>query len=153
MDTKTSKSSECCGANDLVGQKAGVVLWCLPTVALVVGLSWTMLRPWPWIPALLVMGIGCLVNASRCGRLHCYITGPAFVLAAIYVTLATASIVPMRPNSLLLTLCAIAILGCLAEVPLGRYRKQGIKGGKSREMHDRPAPVSPTLAKSSEART
>jgi hypothetical protein len=120
----SSKSSECCGANDLVGQKTGILLWCLPTVALVVGLNWTELRPWLWIPALLVMGIGCLVNASRCGRLHCYLTGPAFVLAAIYVALAAGSVVPMRPNAFLLTLFAIAVLACLAELLLGRYKKR-----------------------------
>jgi hypothetical protein len=124
MDMEPSESSECCGANDLVGQKTGILLLCLPVVALVVGLNWTKLRPWLWIPALLVMGIGCLVNASRCGRLHCYITGPVFVLAAIYVALSTASVVPMRPNAFLLTLGAIAVLACLAEVPLGRYRQR-----------------------------
>jgi len=25
------------------------------------------------------MGIGCLLNAKRCGRLHCYFTGPFFL--------------------------------------------------------------------------
>jgi len=123
MDTKTSESSECCGARDLVGQKTGILLWCLPTVALVVGLGWTMLRPWRWIPALLVMGIECLVNARRCDRLHCYFTGPVFVLAAIYVAPGAVNVVPMRPGPFLLTLCAIAMLACLAEVPFGRYRK------------------------------
>ncbi len=120
---KVTKLTECCCANDLVGQKTGILLWCLPTVALVLGLGWTMLRPWLWIPALLVMGIGCLVNASRCGRLHCYFTWPLFVPAAIYVALAAANVVPMHPGPFLLTLCAIAMLACLAEVPFGRYRK------------------------------
>src|SRR5258706_7235605 len=109
--------------SDLVGQKTGVLVWCLPTVALVVGLGWMMPRPWLWIPPLLVMGFGCLVNASRCGRLHCYFTGPVLVLAAIYVALAAANGVPMRLGPLLLTLCAIAMLACSAELPFGRYRK------------------------------
>ena len=67
------------------------------------------------------MGIGCLVNARRCGRLHCYFTGPVFVLAAIYVSLAAANLVPTRPGVLLLTVFTISILACLAELPLGRY--------------------------------
>jgi len=124
MDIESSKSSECCGANDLVGQKTGILLWCLPTVALVVGLNWTELRPWLWIPALLVMGIGCVVKASRCGRLHCYPMGQAVVLTTIYVALAAGSFVPMRPNAFLLTLFALAVLVGLAELPLGRYRKR-----------------------------
>ena len=29
-----------------------------------------------------IMGSGCLANARRCGRLHCYVTGPFFLLVA-----------------------------------------------------------------------
>lgn len=29
-----------------------------------------------------VMGAACLVNAARCGRLHCYFTGPYFLMLA-----------------------------------------------------------------------
>ena len=101
MATNTDRStilSECCDAKDLVRQKSGILLWCLPTIALVAGLSWATLRSWIWIPAFLSMGVGCLINASRCGRLPCYITGPVFLLAAIYVGLSTMSIVPIRPG-------------------------------------------------------
>lgn len=35
-----------------------------------------------WFPALVVMGTACLVNASRCDRLHCYLTCPVFLIAA-----------------------------------------------------------------------
>ena len=31
----------------------------------------------------LIMGLRCVVNASRCGRVHCYFTGPLFLLAAL----------------------------------------------------------------------
>lgn len=30
-----------------------------------------------------VMGLACLVNAARCHRLHCYLTGPYFLLLAL----------------------------------------------------------------------
>ncbi len=26
------------------------------------------------------MGVGCIINAMRCGRLHCYLAGPVMVL-------------------------------------------------------------------------
>lgn len=29
------------------------------------------------------MGLGCLRNALRCRRLHCYFTGPLFLLLAV----------------------------------------------------------------------
>ena len=126
MATKTDRSaisSECCDAKDLVRQKTGILLWCVPTIALVAGLSLATLRPWIWIPAFLIMGVGCLMNASRCGRLHCYITGPVFLLAAIYVGLSTMSIVPIRPGIFLSSVLAIAMLACLAELPLGKYKR------------------------------
>lgn len=117
-------ATSCCEPNDLVSQKSGILLWCVPIVAVIVGSSWPSIRSWLWIPAFLVMGVGCLVNASRCGRLHCYLTGPLFVLAAIYVALATADVLPLRPGVFLVTMCVIAMLACLAEVPFGRYRKR-----------------------------
>ena len=35
-----------------------------------------------WTACLSLMGGGCVANALRCGRLHCYITGPFFFLMA-----------------------------------------------------------------------
>jgi hypothetical protein len=69
------------------------------------------------------MGFGCVVNATRCGRLLCYVTGPIFLLAAIYVGLSAIKLVPLRPGIFLFVVFAIAMLACLAELPLGRYRK------------------------------
>ena len=44
--------------------------------------SWsTVTLVWPI--AFSIMGIGCVVNASRCGRVHCYFTGPLFLLAGL----------------------------------------------------------------------
>ena len=124
MEIKHSKAaSQCCQANDLVGRKSGILLWCLPTLAILVGLNWNVARPWLWIPALLVMGIGCVVNARRCARLHCYVTGPIFLLGAIYVALSETNLVPLRPGIFLCVVFAIAMLACLAELPFGRYRK------------------------------
>ncbi|ERV77539.1 hypothetical protein Q058_03425 [Pseudomonas aeruginosa BL04] len=33
--------------------------------------------------AFAVMGAACAVNAARCGRLHCFVTGPYFLLLAL----------------------------------------------------------------------
>src|SRR5882724_4546606 len=61
-------TSPCCEPNDLVSQKSGILVWCLPTAALFVGLAWRDKLAWFWIPAFLIMGIGCLVNVRRCGK-------------------------------------------------------------------------------------
>jgi len=38
------------------------------------------------------MGGACLVNAVRCGRLHCYVTGPFFLLGAIGLVFYQANV-------------------------------------------------------------
>jgi succinate dehydrogenase hydrophobic anchor subunit len=48
--------------------------------ALVEGAS--PLRTWVWTALLTLLGLGCLVNAYRCRRTHCYFTGPWFLLMA-----------------------------------------------------------------------
>jgi hypothetical protein len=48
---------------------------------------------WLWVPALVVAGSACLANASRCGRLHCFITGPLFLLAAVATLTDAASVI------------------------------------------------------------
>ena len=65
--------------------------------------------------------IGCVVNVKRCGRLHCYVTGPIFLLAAVYVMLAEGNIAPLRPNLFALVILGVAVLACFAELPFGRY--------------------------------
>ncbi len=113
--------SGCREADDLVGKRSGLWLWCLPTLLFIVGLNWETVRPWLWIPALLVMRIGCALNAKRCGGLHCYITGPIFLLAAVYVILAERNIVPLRPNLFAIVVLGVSALACFAEFPFGRY--------------------------------
>jgi hypothetical protein len=40
-----------------------------------------------WPVLLIFMGAACLYNARNCGRLHCYITGPFFLLLALVALL------------------------------------------------------------------
>lgn len=49
------------------------------------GLFDPLTRPVVWTAALLWMGGACLANARRCGRTHCRLTGPFFVLTAVSV--------------------------------------------------------------------
>ncbi len=124
-EEKQRKSSVAgpCEANDLLRGWKSVLLWCAPICAVFAGISWPSGRPWLWIPAFLVMGVACLVNAARCGRLHCYLTGPLFLLAAGYVVVADLRLVPMRAGIFVDVVLVLSVLACLAEVPYGRYGK------------------------------
>lgn len=123
-ETNAGISPATCQSNDLTCSGTGILLWCLPIAALVVGGSWSSMRAWLWIPALLVMGFACLANAARCGRIHCYFTGPLFLVAALYVALHELRLAPMDPNILLAVVVCLTILAYMAERPLGRYRKR-----------------------------
>jgi hypothetical protein len=109
-------------SKDLTCAPGGIFLWCLPTLALIAGEFWPAVRTLLWIPAFLIMGAACLVNASRCGRLHCYISGPVLLLAAAYVALAAFHAVPFVPGILLDAVFALVVLAFLAEIPFGKYR-------------------------------
>jgi hypothetical protein len=110
-------------SRDLTCSSGGILVWCVPTLALIAGMHWTAWRLWLWIPALLIMGVACVVNASRCGRLHCYLSGPVFLLAALYVVLAGLHLIPFAPTALIDTVFLLVIFAFLAEIPFGRYRR------------------------------
>ena len=90
-----------CETSDLARGWSAVLLWGVPVIALVVGSYFPRARLVLWLPALLVMGVACLRNAARCGRVHCYMTGPLSLLAAVYVTLSAFHLVPMQPGMFL----------------------------------------------------
>jgi hypothetical protein len=46
------------------------------------------------------MGTGCVLNARRCHRLHCYIFGPAFFLGATALALFAAGVALLGQHSL-----------------------------------------------------
>ena len=102
----------------------------LPVIAILVignlgfGAGW---RTFVWTAALSIMGAACIVNTVRCGRIHCYITGPFFLLMALVTLLYGLGLVPLGGNGW--NLISLTILGgaivlcCLPELFLGKYRK------------------------------
>jgi len=70
---------------DVLAQKSAWLLWGLPFTVLVVTALvevGPLARTGLWTVSLLASGIACVANARRSGRLHCYITGPFFLLLA-----------------------------------------------------------------------
>ncbi len=51
---------------------------------MLVGAIWVepSLRALVWFVSLAWMGVACVANAVRCGRTHCYFTGPFFFVMA-----------------------------------------------------------------------
>lgn len=75
------------GQRDWAGNsRTFALLWGVPVALMIAAGS---LRPLPraavWTLMLLWMGGVCLANAHRCGRTHCRVTGPFFILMAVGV--------------------------------------------------------------------
>lgn len=106
-----------------------LVFW-LPGIAIVVvgnsGFS-SIWRTIVWTAALAIMGAACIANARRCGRLHCYFTGPFFLAMAVVTLLFGLGLFPLGRNgwNLLGLIILIGAIGlcCVPEMLLGRYRK------------------------------
>lgn len=80
-----------------------------------------------WPALLTFMGVACLLNARRCGRTHCYVTGPFFLILAGVAILYGIGTLPLgaRGWSTLSATFAIggAVLCCVPEWLFGRYER------------------------------
>lgn len=86
-------------AEDWAGDwRAFIVLWGVPgaamLMALLLGPRW---RAVVWTIMLVWMGVACLLNARRCSRTHCRITGPFFLAMAGLVVAYAAGLAPLGP--------------------------------------------------------
>ena len=82
-----------------------------------------------WPLAFLVMGAACLANARRCGRVHCFFTGPLFLLAAVLSALHGWRLVDLGTNAWQSigygTFSLAVVLYFVPEVVWGKYFKRG----------------------------
>ena len=99
---------------------AGIFWWCLPLCigfaansfalpARSLALIWVALFVW--------MGTGCVLNARRCHRLHCYISGPVFLLGAVALGLLAAGLLPLGSHSLNSIVGVTLLVALLSFVP------------------------------------
>jgi len=72
------------------------------------------------------MGAACLLNAARCGRVHCRFTGPLFIIAAVASLAYGLGFLPLGQSGWKWigagTIIGALALGCIPELLLGRYR-------------------------------
>jgi hypothetical protein len=124
-DTTTSKS------RDILSNPLLASVWfCLPVIAIVAtaqhDIGWG-LRTAVWTVALSIMGAACIANAVRCGRIHCYITGPFFLVMAVLTLLYGVGVIPLGANGWsaigLTILVGVIALSCLPELFFGKYRR------------------------------
>lgn len=110
-----------CRQLDMTRRWTGVAVWCVPAVALVVSAPMGDARAWIWVPSLTIMGTACVANASRCGRRHCYLTGPVFLAAAALAVLRGVFHAGLSWDWISGAVIVGWIAGCLLEWFLGSY--------------------------------
>src|SRR5262249_2515495 len=119
-----------CKSRDILSSPrlAFLVFW-VPAIAIVVSGTPVFNSNWRtgvWTGALATMGMACVVNALRCGRVHCFLTGPFFFLMALISLLYGLGFVPLGRNGWnligLTTLVGAIALCCVPEMLFGRYR-------------------------------
>jgi hypothetical protein len=105
-----------------------VLVWCVPIfLGLVISnapvarttasLAWAAIFAW--------MGGACLVNAVRCGRVHCYVSGPIFLIGGLATTLLGLGVIDFGASGLSLIVSATLALAAATyglEWIFGRYR-------------------------------
>ena len=105
----------------------GCLRWGIPIAILLISPAIStryLVILWPVL--LTIMGVACLMNARRCKRTHCYVTGPFFLLLAGIALLYGVGALPLGAQgwstlSLALVIGSV-VLYCGSEWILGRYR-------------------------------
>lgn len=123
--------NEACAQRDLVQNSHSMfLLWGLPAAIILLtgccaGGGWIVTISWTL--SLVMMGIACLVNASGCGRMHCYFTGPFFLLMAGVSLLHGLQVFSLGPHGWLyigaVLLAGGFLLYFVPEWVWGRYRR------------------------------
>ncbi len=70
------------------------------------------------------MGLGCILNARRCHRRHCYYSGPIFLIGAAGVLLVGFKVISIGPDGLFYIVNGTVVLVALtfvSELIWGKY--------------------------------
>ena len=73
-----------------------IALWVVPWIVIAAtSHSPQLLQTIGWTASFAVMGAACVINARQCRRRHCFVTGPAYLLAALASLLLGLRILPI----------------------------------------------------------
>ena len=129
MSSMESRTATCKSRDILARPWLAFAVFWFPAILIFVAANSRFSGAWRtvvWTVALVIMGTACLANARRCGRVHCYLTGPFFLVMAIVTLLYGLGVVPPARNGWnwigLIILAGAMLFCCLPEMIIGKYR-------------------------------
>ncbi len=114
-------------SRDLLSSPWRCLAWFgIPALAMIVAGTPAFTSGWrtiAWTLALSTLGGACIANALRCGRVHCYVTGPFFLLMAFIALLYGLRVLPLGRHGWnligLVVLVGAVVFCCLPEMMFG----------------------------------
>ncbi|HKT31421.1 MAG TPA: hypothetical protein VJS89_02870 [Gammaproteobacteria bacterium] len=111
---------------DLLNSRWTPLLWWGPWLLIIIGtFTGDAAHTALWTVGFSVAGAACLANARRCGRRHCFYTGPVYLLAALASLLYGLHVLPIGANGwgwIVGVALAVSLLACCGlETLQGRY--------------------------------
>ena len=127
---------------DLLGTRWAFLLWWVPVSLILIGgvsfsigdtvILGTVSRTVLWVLGFAVAGASCLANAIRCGRLHCYFTGPLFLLLSAASLLYGLGLLPLGVHGWNwiggVALGGTILFMCVLEQVFGKYTRPAATG-------------------------
>ena len=114
-------------------RRGQLVGWALPAAGMVMG-GVLHVEAVVWPLALAWMGAACLANARRCGRVHCFFTGPFFLAMAALALAVGLDMVSLSAGGWDWigggTLAGAVLLYFVPERIWGRYRARAVGEGE-----------------------
>lgn len=121
-------------SRDWSRQPLGIVLWWAVPIAIGVSTNFIAIPLAPtafiWAAMFAWMGTGCILNALRCARLHCFISGPVMWLGAIAASLVGIGVLFGRNalGDVVNITAGLVVLSFLPEWVWGMYRAHSRNG-------------------------
>ncbi len=106
---------------DLTKQRWSQSIWAASGLLLPVGWLLPAWRPFLWSVGLAAAGILCIVNAARCGRMHCHISGPVLLLGSLMTVLNAISVISLSWSLLGAAILVGVAISYVPELLVGKY--------------------------------
>ena len=116
-------------AQDLIQHRmAPWLLWVFPVLSIILASVFDLSDLWTggvWTIAMAIMGCGCGANVRRCGRVHCHITGPFFLVISGIALLHVIGVLDVSKVNWAIAGWTVGVLAAaltvITEIIFGKY--------------------------------